>query len=128
VVAAKRLTTAERLQELAWAGYGPEEISAAAGVTAEDLEEGAPGWSYTVMRAWNRLAPPDIDEIAVERVLDGDYPPCRLTAAERREAVRQLRLCRAAHREIADRLSVTPRTVDRIIVSLGLAEQGAVTT
>lgn len=125
-----RLSTAERLRELAWEGFTLEEIAEAAGCPVDVIQDlygdgtRYPGACKAVLRAWRRLAVPDIDEIAVERVLDGDYPPDRLTPAERREVIRQLRLCRHTHRQIAEHLAVNPRTVNRVIVSLGLAEQG----
>ncbi|MEU0939878.1 hypothetical protein [Embleya sp. NPDC005971] len=54
----------------------------------------------------------DVDEVAVERAVAGD-PPGRMTADERRVAVRVLTERGMAHREIARTLRVTPRTVTR---------------
>ncbi len=91
-----RLSTAERLRELAWEGFTRGEIAGAAGCPVDVIQDlydtgtGPRGAFNAVMRAWTKLTGPDVDEIAVERVLDGDYPPGRLTAAERREAIRQL--------------------------------------
>jgi hypothetical protein len=54
---------------------------------------------------------PDIDEIAVERAMDGDHVP--LTPAERDEAVRRLTNSGYSVRQIAERLGTTTRTVMR---------------
>jgi lambda repressor-like predicted transcriptional regulator len=53
----------------------------------------------------------DIDEIAVERAMDGDHVP--LTRAERDEAVRRLTNKGYSVRQIAERLGTTTRTVMR---------------
>lgn len=129
----ERLSTTERLRELAWEGFTPQEIAAAAGCPVDAIEDlyatgtGRRGSCNAVMRAWRKLIPLDVDQVAVERVLDGDYPPQALNPGERREAARQLLLCRHTHREIAERLAIHPRQATRIIVALGHAEQGAVT-
>ena len=118
--------TRYRLRELTWAGYSPDQIAAVTGYPAGTVE----GWydhtrltrseHRAIERAYRRLIP-DVDEVAVERVLDGDLPPERLNVAERREAVRQLRLGRRSHRQIAAVVHVTPRTAARILGTLGLA-------
>ncbi len=125
--ALKRLSMAERLRELAWEGFTPEDIAEAASVPADVIEglyedPAASNWAQKlVLRAWVHLIPPDVDEVAVERVLDGDYPAHLLTPPERREAVRQLVLSRRTNREIAEHIKVTDRTVCRIVAALGLA-------
>lgn len=111
------LSIAERLRELTWAGFTPEDIAGAAGCAVDLIEglyeagSGGDCAANAVRRAWRQLMPPDVDEIAVEHVLDGDYPPRHLTIAERREAVRLLVLSRCSSREIAERLGITDRTV-----------------
>lgn len=112
-----------RLRELTWAGYGPEHVAAVTGHPAGTVE----GWyddgklskreQRAVLTAYRALIP-DVDEVAVERVLDGDYPPGCLNVYERREAVRQLRVRRRSSLEIAAVVHVTPRTVGRIAASL----------
>jgi hypothetical protein len=54
---------------------------------------------------------PDIDEIAVERAMEGDHVP--LTPAERDETVRRLTSKGYSVRRIAERLGTTTRTVMR---------------
>lgn len=58
----------------------------------------------------------DIDEVAVQRAVAGD-PAGRLTPAERRAAVAQLRP-RLSGNRIARQLGVTPRTVWRDVAAL----------
>jgi hypothetical protein len=58
----------------------------------------------------------DIDPVAVQRAVTGD-PPARLTPAERRAAVAQLRP-RLSGARIALQLGVTDRTVWRDIATL----------
>ncbi len=124
--ALKRLSMAERLRELAWEGFTPEDIAQAASVPVDVVEglydkSAASHWAQQlVLRAWTRLMPPDVDEVAVERALDGDYAPELLTPPERREAVRQLVLSRRSNREIAEQIKATDRTVARIVAALGL--------
>jgi len=126
-VSRTRLTTAERLRELAW-DYTLEEIAEAAccplGVI-EALYDTGRGHGHrrtcdAMERAWAKLASPDVDEVAVARVLDGDYPARLLTPPERVEAVRYLVLSRRSNREIAEQLQVTSRTVQRTVTDLGL--------
>jgi hypothetical protein len=122
----RSLTDAERLRELTWL-YTTEEIAAAAGVAVAVIDglcgsETAGNEGRAIRRAWCRLAPPDVDEVAVDRVLDGDSP-ARLTVAERREAVRRLVFARRTTQEIAEQVGVDARTVCRIVASLGLHRQ-----
>ena len=78
--ALKRLSVAERLRELAWEGFTPADIAEAASVPVDVIEglyenPTASHWHRKVVeRAWVRLMPPVVDEVAVERVIDGDYP------------------------------------------------------
>lgn len=61
-----------------------------------------------------RPADPDIDEIAVERCLNGTYAIRGLNAAERRRLVELGKQRGLNHREIARRVGLTDRTVVRI--------------
>jgi plasmid maintenance system antidote protein VapI len=62
----------------------------------------------------------DVDEVAVDLAMHGDS--VRLSAAERREAVRRLNVeARLADAVIAQRLALAPRTVLRIRQELGLS-------
>jgi DNA-binding NarL/FixJ family response regulator len=67
------------------------------------------------MRGYSLRAPksrdPNIDEVAVERAMAGDW--VTLTLAERAEVVRRLTDRGLAAHEIARRLRVAPRTVVR---------------
>lgn len=54
----------------------------------------------------------DVDEVAVHRAVTGD-PPAHMTVAERRLAVQKLCAAGLVGREVAERLRVTRRTVER---------------
>jgi Homeodomain-like domain len=118
--------TRDRLREMTWEGFDSCAIGEAAGLPAQlvdelyDAETAGRKARAAIGVAFRRLVP-DIDEVAIERVIDGDYPPGRLTVAERREAVRRLVLARYSDREIAGRLGVDVRTVCRIIATLGVS-------
>lgn len=119
--------------ELTWAGITPEQIGEAVGRPAEVIEAlyDAPVISPETCRAigcaYRELMPPDVDEIAVERVLDWDYDPHLLTRPERREVVRQLVLSRKSNSEIAEVVRIDDRTVQRDVIYLGLLGQRQVT-
>jgi DNA-binding CsgD family transcriptional regulator len=59
---------------------------------------------------YNRHTP--VDDIAVERLINGAPPPTT-TAAEKREAIRVLTRRHMPAAAIAERIGVTPRTVQR---------------
>lgn len=61
---------------------------------------------------------PDVDEVAVERCLQGTYDIRRLNAAERRHLVEVGKRRGLNHREIARRSGLTDRTVVRIAAKL----------
>lgn len=61
----------------------------------------------------------DVDEVAVARAIHGtDGPPVRLNRAERRIVVEELLRRGVSHSQIADRVGVTPRTIERDIRDL----------
>jgi hypothetical protein len=125
--------TKERLRELTWAGCTPEQIGEAAGRHPDVIDALytapyiSPETGRAILRAWRALMPPDVDEVAIERVLDGDYPGVLLTRDERREAVRILALSRHSNRQIAERIQWDERTVQRDVNYLGLAGHRQVT-
>jgi len=55
----------------------------------------------------------EVDEVAVQRLISGQ-PPAHTTRAERQLAVRQLLTHRMTNREIAERLHLAQRTVERL--------------
>lgn len=78
------------------------------------------GWDNIDTDLVPPLAEPDdsIDEMAVQLVVDGEH--MRLTSAERRAATELLWAARWSDSRIAERIGVTPRTILRIRIELGL--------
>ena len=116
----------DRLRDLTWGGFTSEEIAAACPLTVEEINGLYDAEAYfsdrikrAVRHAWRTLIP-DVDEVAVERFLDGDPAPFPLTRAEQHEVVRLLRRDRYSHSEIAERTGLNQRKVCRIVVADGL--------
>ena len=119
----------ERLDELALAGFTSQEIAEACRMDAGTIDCLYDGTALPTTAGARRLSEacrwliPDIDEVVVERYRAGDPPDHPITVEERREVVRQMVvLDRASHREIAERLGVLTRSVQRIADQLGLVE------
>lgn len=67
--------------------------------------------------------PDDIDEVVVERLMYGRRYSGPVRVAERREAVRRLRLAGHSATDIAGRLHVPSRMVQRDVSLLGLSRR-----
>jgi hypothetical protein len=121
--------TRQQLDELAGLGFTSQQIGQAAGMTPETVDALADGialptkaGAHAAVTAFRWLNP-DIDEVVIERYRAGDPPAHPIRVEERREIVRQMVvLDRVSHREIAERLGVLTRSVQRIANGLGLVE------
>lgn len=60
----------------------------------------------------------DLDQVAIDRAVAGD-PPAGMRPAERYEAVRRLTVCGLSAKQIAERLRVVARTVQRARAATG---------
>lgn len=80
--------------------------------TSRRTKDGHPGRRCLTCTGPRAYYPPPVDEVVVLRTVQGDRPP-RLTATERRAAIRQLHGAALSTRLIAERVGVTPRTVWR---------------